>query len=145
MVPTKNDSYTKTITSKILPKYMIFEKSFSQIWTWRKLKNPMVGGGAVDPKNIKRQEIRARTLFFLNIIQLWQILLLVFNFAFEFLNKNYLKSIIICHINYHIILVGIIMWVLFWQVSIFRFRYVLFVHRPELSIKIFLRILITKL
>ena len=38
------------IPTKILPKYMTIEKPFSQICIFRKLKNPTVGGGAVDPR-----------------------------------------------------------------------------------------------
>ena len=59
-----NDTYI-IIPTKMLPKYMTFEKSFGQIWIWIKLKNPAVGSGAVDPKDVK---LPRAGIFFLNKI-----------------------------------------------------------------------------
>ena len=77
-IPTKNDTYQNdnyimiptnkmipTITIPTLwylpkwylPKYIAFEKSLSQIWIQRKLKNPTVGRGTVDPKDVIRLKV----------------------------------------------------------------------------------------
>ena len=86
-----NDTYHNNtnilIPTKMLPEYMTFENSLSQILIWRKLKNPTIDGGAVNTKDVKKYK-SWDSFFFENKIELWQILLLIFNFAFEFLDTT---------------------------------------------------------